>query len=83
MEGRMNEAEYTVKNFEYLKTNDLVPNRVNTPDSVEDSLAPHKNGEATSEPQETDAMNREREERIERFMNDVKNFIRKIDISQL
>ena len=79
----MNSGKHVMDNLEYLKNNDLMPGTVNTPNSVETPGPPQNHGDVSAESAENDAAAEEREEQIERWMNDIKSFIRKIDVSRL
>ncbi len=79
----MNSGEHVMDNLEYLKNNDLMPGTANTPNSLEAPGPPHNHGDVSAESAENDAAAQEREEQIERWMNDIKSFIRKIDVSRL
>lgn len=79
----MNFGGHMMDNIEYLKTNDLIHGGLNAPSPGDAPVVPHSNGEVPTESAENDAAAKEREEQIERWMNDIKSFIRKIDVSRL
>lgn len=79
----MNFDRHTMDNIEYLKTNDWISVGVSTPSTGDASVVPRGNGEGPAESAENDSAAKEREEQIERWMNDIKSFIRKIDVSRL
>lgn len=70
-------------NLEYLKTNDLVSGTVPSPGDLEPSVPRQSGSEGKGESTDNDLAAKEREEHIERWMADIKSFIRKIDVSQL
>lgn len=79
----MSSERYEERYLEYFKTNDLTRTPVGAPNSVENPVPSQNHTEVNGEAAESDAMAKEREEQLEKWMSDIKSFIRKIDISRL
>lgn len=79
----MRSFENTGFNTEWLKGNDLANRTVEGPNTAEENLVPQVNITFTSEGADRDAASDEREAKLELWMEDVKAFIRNIDVNNL
>lgn len=75
--------KYDLTNVEYLKSNDLVSGTMPRPTVVESSVPLQNGNNGNGDTAESDVARKEREELIESWMSDIKDFIRRIDVSRL
>lgn len=68
---------------EYYRGNELSPGVVEPPGTMEPPVAPQVHSAIEGKNGEKDAAAKEREERLELWMEDIKAFIRKIDTGSL
>jgi len=69
--------------MEYLRDNAFALNRNEMPNSPEGAAFPREQSSARAHNGEEDPVSREHEEKLELWMEDIKAFIRNIDVSKL
>ncbi|MCK8602726.1 hypothetical protein [Desulfoferrobacter suflitae] len=79
----MNFAENIKPRADWLKGHDLASRTMEGPNTGEESLVPAVNTTLNSESSERDAASEERDAKLELWMEDIKTFIRNIDVNNL
>lgn len=79
----MNCLGYWKPVLEVYRGNDLTPGSLDVEERAEGSVIPNSVPSTGANETETTAAERKREEQIELWMNDIKSFIRNIDVSSL
>jgi hypothetical protein len=72
-----------IEKMEYYKGSELPTERLENAGNAQSSTAPGTRSAGTGQNGEEDTINREREEKLELWMETVKAFIRQIDVSGL
>jgi len=72
-----------IEKMEYYKSGDLPTESLENAGTAYSSTAPGTGSAGTGQNGEEDTLNREREEKLELWMETVKTFIRQIDVSSL
>lgn len=82
-EDAMNYTDYLKPLLEAYRGNDLAPGSLDVDESVDGSAITRSHSAANGTATEEIPAEKKREEQIELWMNDIKSFIRNIDISSL
>jgi hypothetical protein len=77
----MKTSAFIAEHLEYYKNNEL--SALDANQVMDDVATPQRHENSEVEAVEKDAVSQEREQRLEAWMSDIKNFIRNIDISKL
>jgi len=79
----MNRFDNANRATEYFKGNELSPGVMETPNRVETPMAPQTNSVVEGRTVESETLTPEREKQLEAWMEQIKTFIRGIDVNRL
>jgi hypothetical protein len=86
MRSKEDEMSYKPDEFEmsqFYRGNELPSAQVESPDTFDAGMHTQSHSAMDSKPSGIEGLSKEREEELNVFMNDIKEFIRNIDISKL
>jgi hypothetical protein len=69
--------------LEYYRGNELSSGGADTAKPMEEVISAQPNGPIEGNPAEEDAASKEKEQAVDAWMNDIRTFIRSIDVSSL